>query len=328
MAKNTTATGSTIDGVTVVHPDNIGKGIKWNDTTKKYEVDLDVLVSSESGNRLEVRGDGLGVWETVESNLHKQYVDSVGGNDANDGSKSSPLKTFSEALRRLHASKNGGRGQANIYLKDGGTYYIGEARYGLLETILSVTNYNDAYDGDEHIDKAVYYYHLATTNKPKLVSQWLPYPYDSISGSSIGVMTTCLYLKTLRLNGIEAILEKGELTFPAGTSHFALLEEELTLRGSKLDVRSYTFVRAKTVNSGNTIHTYTNGGKLLDQFNDAFIYSGADRENYQETLASTVFTIQGSNIRSMPIDNYGLGYDVPTKRQFGWSTNWDVFANI
>lgn len=33
MAKNTTATGTTIDGVTVVHPDNIGKGITWNDTT-------------------------------------------------------------------------------------------------------------------------------------------------------------------------------------------------------------------------------------------------------------------------------------------------------
>ena len=40
MAKNTTATGSMIDGVTVVHPDNMGKGIKWNDTTKKYEVNV------------------------------------------------------------------------------------------------------------------------------------------------------------------------------------------------------------------------------------------------------------------------------------------------
>ena len=40
MAKNTTATGSVIDGVTVVHPDNMGKGIKWNDTTKKYEVNV------------------------------------------------------------------------------------------------------------------------------------------------------------------------------------------------------------------------------------------------------------------------------------------------
>ena len=40
MAKNTTATGSVIDGVTVVHPDNIGKGIKWNPDTKQYEVSL------------------------------------------------------------------------------------------------------------------------------------------------------------------------------------------------------------------------------------------------------------------------------------------------
>ena len=315
-------------GVLTVSNSNIGKGIKWNDTTKKYEVDVDVLVSTEGGNRLEVRGGRLGVWDTVEPDLYKQYVDSVGGNDSNSGSKTNPLKTFSEALRRLDVSKNGGRGDANIYLKDGGTYYIGEARYGLQETTLSITNYNDTYDGDEHIDNAVFYYHLATTNKPKLVSQWLSYPYDTASGRKTGTMTTCLYLKTLRLNGVEAVLEKGELTFPAGTSHFALLEEELTLRGAKLDVRGYTFVRAKVVNSGNTIHTYSNDGKLLDAFNNAYIYTVLDRGNYQETLLGTVYTIQGSNIRSQPLDNFGLGYDIPTKRQFGWSTNWDVFANI
>ena len=36
-------------GVLTVSNSNIGKGIKWNDTTKKYEVDVDVLVSTEGG---------------------------------------------------------------------------------------------------------------------------------------------------------------------------------------------------------------------------------------------------------------------------------------
>ena len=309
--------------------DGMVYNVKVGDTLAVGEDGLvNVKLSPEAGNRLELRNSGLGLWDTVEPNLFKQYVDSIGGNDANSGTKDSPLKTFNEALRRLHASSNGGRGQANIYLKDGGTYYIGEARYGLFDTILSVTNYNDQYDGDQQLDKAVYYYHLATTNKPKLISQWLSYPYGTAEGQKYGVMTTCLYLKTLTLNGIHAILEKGELTFPAGTSHFALLEEGLYLRGAKLDVQSYHFVRAKTVTSEFTIHTYTNGGVLLDRYNDAFIYSVIDRENYQETLAGSVYTVQGSNVRSLPIGNFGLGYDAQTKRQFGWSTNWDIFANI
>lgn len=36
MAKNTTATGSVVDGVTVVHPDNMGKGLLWDEETKQY----------------------------------------------------------------------------------------------------------------------------------------------------------------------------------------------------------------------------------------------------------------------------------------------------
>ena len=56
MAKNTTATGSVIDGVTVVHPDNMGKGIKWNDTTKKYEVN--VKAGSGSGSGIVINDNG------------------------------------------------------------------------------------------------------------------------------------------------------------------------------------------------------------------------------------------------------------------------------
>lgn len=44
MAKNTTATGSTIDGVTVVHPDNMGMRLEYNDQTKKYDVNVDDLL--------------------------------------------------------------------------------------------------------------------------------------------------------------------------------------------------------------------------------------------------------------------------------------------
>ena len=44
MAINTTATGSTIDGVTVVHPDNIGSRLVWNNETKQYDVKIEDII--------------------------------------------------------------------------------------------------------------------------------------------------------------------------------------------------------------------------------------------------------------------------------------------
>ena len=117
MAKNTTAIGSTIDGVTVVHPDNIGKGIKWNDTTKKYEVDvkedsgiiinelgeLEVRVSELEDNALRVIDGKLYSGTRARPELTALYVDAVNGVDqdplkvAGAGTKAMPLKTFAYA---------------------------------------------------------------------------------------------------------------------------------------------------------------------------------------------------------------------------------------
>lgn len=60
MAINTTGNNGSVVGVTGVHPDNIGKGIKWNDTTKQYEVDIvDLTPINNSISTLSNEIDGL-----------------------------------------------------------------------------------------------------------------------------------------------------------------------------------------------------------------------------------------------------------------------------
>lgn len=113
MAKNTTATGSTIDGVTVVHPDNIGKGLLWDNATKTYYVAVDdrtferdelgrlkLRVSALKDNQLKLRDDGLYQGSTARHDLQNLYVSNQ-GNDSNAGTREAPLRTIQAAVDKL-----------------------------------------------------------------------------------------------------------------------------------------------------------------------------------------------------------------------------------
>ena len=72
MAINTTGNNGSVVGVTGVHPDNIGKGLFWDEATKTYYVAIDdkmferdelgrlkLRVSALEDNQLKLRDDGL-----------------------------------------------------------------------------------------------------------------------------------------------------------------------------------------------------------------------------------------------------------------------------
>ena len=114
MAKNTTATGSTIDGVTVVHPDNMGNTLVFKD--KVYNVNVgdtltvgenglvDVKLSNARGNLLQKRDGGLYYGIEPPPNLKNLYVDAINGVDQRPdevdgaGTKAKPLKTIEYAI--------------------------------------------------------------------------------------------------------------------------------------------------------------------------------------------------------------------------------------
>ncbi len=130
MAKNTTGSGTTIDGVTVVHPDNIGNTLVFKD--KVYNVNVgdtltvgenglvDVKLSNESGNLLQKRGDGLYYGIEPPANLKNLYVDAINGVDQHPdevdgaGTKAKPLRTirYAEEISLVGTSRN-------IFIREG-----------------------------------------------------------------------------------------------------------------------------------------------------------------------------------------------------------------
>lgn len=114
MAINTTGNNGSVVGVTGVHPDNIGKGIKWNETTKKYEV----AISNQAYNMISLRDDGL--YYGSAPTRTSFYVDYLNGSDNNDGSKAFPFKTVGKALRSVETGTVG----TYIFLKENQKHYF------------------------------------------------------------------------------------------------------------------------------------------------------------------------------------------------------------
>lgn len=75
---------------------------------------LAVKVSSDSGNRLKVRDNGLYYGIEAEEKTRTLYVDSENGDDDNEGSKSNPLRTLKKALNTNDPGEN-----YTIYLHEG-----------------------------------------------------------------------------------------------------------------------------------------------------------------------------------------------------------------
>lgn len=122
MAKNTKGDGSLEqNGVIVVTPDNMGKGVWFNPDTQKYEV----KVSGISGNLLSLRDDGLYYGTKAKPSLENLYVDAVNGvdQDPNEiqgaGTQNKPLRTIAYAMSLLEYGK-----KHNIFLYESQDHII------------------------------------------------------------------------------------------------------------------------------------------------------------------------------------------------------------
>lgn len=144
MAKNTKGDGSLeSNGVTVVTPDNMGKGISYNHNTEKYEVsistegaitfnkkgELELELSKEADNLLRIKDDGL--YYGTKPVLDNMYVDYKNGSDSNAGTKEKPFKTVWRALSEVKRGTVG----TQIHLKENQRHYFTEgknSRYNML----------------------------------------------------------------------------------------------------------------------------------------------------------------------------------------------------
>lgn len=81
------------------------------------QIDVPSIVSASPNNLLQYKTDGLHMALAPPANVAIQYVSSSTGNDLNDGTRASPLKTLYRAIERLPNSSSG-----TIYLLEGDTF--------------------------------------------------------------------------------------------------------------------------------------------------------------------------------------------------------------
>lgn len=116
--------------VRVVAPNNIGKGIKWDEATQKYQVALGgglyidgsgnvaIKISTLEDNMVRVK-DGA-IYQGSVPDVGAYFVDAVNGNDANDGtSHATAVRTIYAALDKIKRGTN-----VTIYLRENQTHNV------------------------------------------------------------------------------------------------------------------------------------------------------------------------------------------------------------
>lgn len=200
MAKNTKADGTnTTNGdIPVVHPDNMGVGLKWNASTKKYDVaiadgqpittnefgELVVRVSDLEDNLIRVIDGKLYYGTKSRAELSTLYVDAVNGVDQDPlkvkgaGTRANPLRTFRYAA--MLAEKGTSRA---ICLKENQDHYVNHSQYFMVKSgVMALRPYGEVHD-DLYQTKYNYNSHLASLD---LVRQGLE-PRLVFTGASLKV---------------------------------------------------------------------------------------------------------------------------------------------
>ena len=104
----------------------------------------DIPLSSDTGNLIEARDDGLYYGITPPADVANLYVDNVSGSDNNPGTRAAPLQTLAAAFAKVASEQSN-----TIRLKAGGNFIWPSATVnGGAQRILTV--YDDPYiDGDK-----------------------------------------------------------------------------------------------------------------------------------------------------------------------------------
>ncbi|MBC8952943.1 hypothetical protein [Xenorhabdus sp. PB62.4] len=78
---------------------------------------LSVVLSPDEGNLLTLRPNGVYYGQQASADVSNLYVDSVAGDDKNQGTQAQPLKTLATAINKVREDQSN-----NIYLRCGGEY--------------------------------------------------------------------------------------------------------------------------------------------------------------------------------------------------------------
>jgi len=320
MAINTTGSGATIDGVTVVHPDNMGKSlvfdgmvynVKVGDTIAVGEDGLvNVKLSPDRGNLLEARANGIGYWAVIREDKNTFYVDAVNGNDANSGLRDAPIKTINKALSVI--AQEDKAGECYIFLKSQQNHRLLEIPTVNTKNRLIFITYDEPKYGFGHT--------LFESNISALYADFKRANIIVERGEdSGGTYANTIIAPRMMFYGVNFYQKFGRGTKPYPTSHILIVERDVILWGCDIHQESDgVAIRASQINliCSNYFNSGTTG-KLTEVDSPPNIFLAENG------------ALRTSNIRTVKKSDFisPTQYDTATKRQFAFSTSWDFFNN-
>ena len=320
MAINTTGNGVTIDGVTVVHPDNMGKSlvfdgmvynVKVGDTLAVGEDGLvNVKLSPDRGNLLEARANGIGYWEVISEDKNTFFVDAINGNDANSGSREAPIKTINRALQVI--AQEDKAGECYIFLKSQQNHRLLEIPVLITKNRLTFITYDEPKYGFGHT--------LFERNVSALYPDFKQANIIVERGEdSTGTYANTIVAPRMLFYGVNFYQKFGLGTKPYASNHILIADDDIILWGCDIYQDS----------DGVAIRASQTNLICSNYFN-----SGTTGKFTEVDTPPTIFlaesnTLRSSNIRTVKKSEFisPTQYDIATKRQFAFSTSWDFFAN-
>lgn len=287
------------------------------------------LLSKKAGNRIEARDDGIGVWDDAPPDLRVQYVDALDGDDDNPGTKDKPLRTFKRAITRIEAGT--GYGKYVISLKVGQTHILQGKPITLPNATLTISGYGGTkykYRSDEQPYPGYYIWEADDYQRPTLSVKKHTY-IDS--GGTERALFAYANVGSLDVRGVNLHIEDGAPTNPGSGRFWMWGPGAVGFSGSDVYIGTGNSLgRVKSVFFSRSRLSMGDGASLVDVQYGCAISAVPDSlvatENTAPNLPS--YMRRTSNVRgALTPENLGAQFDRPTKRLFGASTSWDIFAN-
>lgn len=288
---------------------------------------LSTLISSESGNRIEVRGDGIGVWDEAPPNLATQYVDAIMGDDGNAGSQESPLRTIYQALSNIQQN-SGGYGTFSILLHTGQEHVLNRSLPDNPNASLMFSTYADPEFGrlDQVPDSACPMYRpYWMARVQRAVIRWDMFNAD-IDQPLLGLDIPRIGGKSVSFVAVSLKRMGPAKTYRAGGDY--MIDGDVYFDGATVEMDNGPLVNPSSEVSIRFTHfTLGDSATVVDGGGGASIRDVAETLDDMECAGWPDEPVLVGNTRTaITLSNLGLAYDAPTKTLFGGSTSWDIFA--
>lgn len=283
------------------------------------------LLSKRAGNRIEVRPDGIGVWDEAPPNLANQYVDAVNGNDNNAGTKDAPLKTVAKALSNIKGGT--GIGDYNILMKSGQTHILDSYVQPLGNADVTFITYDDPKYGlasDQHGCPGYI---------PWDASDFIPAVLKVRNYTSNGyTWTPYITANNIYFRGVSIDHTDAPVTGPGAAQFMGLTTGLFLVQGGNVTIGTgRALARPGTLWGQSTNFDLQGSAKLVDAVYGPTVTLDATNPSSgpQVTCANgPTYTVRNFNGRSaITPTNLGISNDPATKRLFNGMTSWDIFAN-